>query len=206
MFFFPCILREAFLSVPTAADLLANMTLTDKLTIQGLTFEPFVTQEQIAVLVHKIARQISAEYNGKTPHFIIVLNGAVFFATDLLREISIPCSISFVRLRSYQGTSSTGKVEELLPLDTDITDKDVIVIEDLIDTGVTMHYFKQQLAVMQPRSIAIASLLFKPTQLLFEDAKPDYYGQEIPKEFIIGYGMDLDGLARNLPQIYKLCK
>ena len=86
-------MREAFLPVPTAADLLANMTLTDKLTIQGLTFEPFVTQEQIAVLVHKIARQISAEYNGKTPHFIIVLKGAVFFATDLLREISIPCSI-----------------------------------------------------------------------------------------------------------------
>ena len=118
----------------------------------------------------------------------------------------------FVNSRMYilpSGQNKTfyvGKVEEVLALNADIRGKDVIIIEDIIDSGLTMHAFKQRLEREQPASIALAALLFKPEQLLYEDARPDYYGAEITKEFVIGYGLDLDGLARNLPEIYKATK
>ena len=159
---------------------------------QGITFEPLFTKAQIAQIVNNIAQRIATDYAGKQPHFICVLKGSVFFATDLLR--------------SDQGMASCGKVEEVLALKADIRGKDVIIIEDIIDSGLTMHAFKQRLEREQPASIALAALLFKPEQLLYEDARPDYYGAEITKEFVIGYGLDLDGLARNLPEIYKATK
>ena len=173
---------------------------------QGIAFEPLFTKAQIAQIVDSIAQQIASDYAGKQPHFICVLKGSVFFAVDLMRALPMDCTVSFVQLRSYQGTSSSGKVEEVMALDSDIRGKDVIIIEDIIDSGLTMHGFKQRLAEAQPRSIALASLLFKPDQLQYEDARPDYYGAEISKEFVIGYGLDLDGLARNLPEIYKATK
>ncbi len=173
---------------------------------QGITFEPLFTKAQIAQIVNNIAQRIAADYAGKQPHFICVLKGSVFFATDLLRALPMDCTMSFVQLSSYQGMASCGKVEEVLALNADIRGKDVIIIEDIIDSGLTMHAFKQRLEREQPASIALAALLFKPEQLLYEDARPDYYGAEITKEFVIGYGLDLDGLARNLPEIYKATK
>lgn len=173
---------------------------------QGMTFEPYITREQIDAFVRKIAEQISTDYAGKTPLVVCVLNGAVFFMTDLVRQLTIDCELSFMQLRSYVGTQTTGQVEEVVPLRSDIRGRDVIVVEDIVDTGVTLHYLKARLLAREPRSLKIASLLFKPTELRYEDARPDYYGCEISKEFVIGYGLDLDGLARNLPEIYRLKK
>lgn len=173
---------------------------------QGMTFEPYITREQIDAFVCKIAEQISADYAGKTPLVVCILNGAVFFMTDLVRQLTIDCELSFMQLRSYVGTQTTGQVEEVVPLRSDIRGRDVIVVEDIVDTGVTLHYLKARLLAREPRSLKIASLLFKPTELQYEDARPDYYGCEISKEFVIGYGLDLDGLARNLPEIYRLKK
>ena len=173
---------------------------------QGITFEPLFTKAQIAQIVETLAQRIATDYAGKQPHFICVLKGSVFFATDLLRALPMDCTMSFVQLSSYQGMESCGKVEEVLTLNADIRGKDVIIIEDIIDSGLTMHAFKQRLEREQLASIALAALLFKPEQLLYEDARPDYYGAEITKEFVIGYGLDLDGLARNLPEIYKATK
>lgn len=174
------------------------------ITYNGLTFEPYITKEQIAQMVNQVAQRISADYAGRTPHLICVLNGAVFYAADLMRALTIDCTMSFIQLRSYQGTETTGQVEEVQALDKDLSNQDVIVIEDIVDTGITLHYLKERLLALKPRSLKTTALLFKPSKLQHEDARPDYYGKEIPEAFVIGYGLDLDGLARNLPEIYSL--
>ena len=173
-------------------------------TYNDMNFEPCITRDEIREIVQRVADQISADYAGRTPHFICMLNGAVFFFTDLMRALKIDCTMSFMRLRSYEGTETTGKVEEVIPLQVDIRDRDIIVVEDIVDTGVTLHYLRERLLAMQPRSLRMASLLFKPAKLQHEDARPEYYGREIPEAFVIGYGLDLDGMARNLPEIYSL--
>lgn len=173
-------------------------------TYEGMTFDEYISQEEIAAMVRDVAAQIVADYEDKQPVLICVLHGAMFFTTDLMRQLPIECTLASVRLQSYDGTCSTGKVQETTPLHTDIRDKDVIVVEDIVDSGITMHYFKQILRSRQPRSMKVAALLSKPTELKYPDAKPDYCGREIPKRFIIGYGFDIHDLARNLPSIYAL--
>ena len=155
-------------------------------------------------MVEHVAQQIANDYADKQPVFICVLNGALFFLTDLMRALPIDSTVATVRLQSYEGTSSTGAVRESVPLQVDIRDKDVIVVEDIVDSGLSMHYFKRILQSRQPRSIKVAALLFKPEALKFPDAKPDYCCREIPNKFVIGYGLDLNELARNLPAIYAL--
>ena len=173
---------------------------------EGMIFDEYISKEEIAHMVQEVADRIAHDYQDKKPILICVLHGAVFFLTDLMRALPIDCTVATVHLQSYDGVASTGQVRENVPLQTDIRDKDVIVVEDIVDTGVTLHYLKARLLAREPRSLKIASLLFKPTELRYEDARPDYYGCEISKEFVIGYGLDLDGLARNLPEIYRLKK
>lgn len=173
-------------------------------TYEGMTFDEYISRQEIAEMVQDVAKRITKDYEGKQPVLVCVLHGAMFFFTDLMLAMPIDCVATTVRLQSYDGTSSTGQIRECVPLQTDVRDKDVIVVEDIVDSGITMHYFKQALRLRQARSVKVASLLFKPDALQFPDAAPDYYGRAIPRKFVIGYGLDLHDLARNLPAIYAL--
>ena len=176
----------------------------NSVSYEGMIFDEYISAQEIAQLVQNVAQQIARDYAGKQPVLICVLHGAMLFLTDLMRALPLDCTVTTVRLQSYEGTNSTGRVIESVPLQADIRDKDVIVVEDIVDSGITMHYFKQNLRERQPRSLKVASLLSKPSELQFEDAKPDYVGREIPKKFVIGYGFDINEFARNLPSIYAL--
>ncbi|MBQ5404144.1 MAG: hypoxanthine phosphoribosyltransferase, partial [Bacteroidales bacterium] len=149
--------------------------------------------------------RINADYNGKEIFFIGVLNGVFMFASDLMKNIKVPCTIQFVKVASYQGMTSTGVVKELIGLNADISGKDVVIIEDIVDTGFTMKSILGQLKEKNPASIRIASLIFKPESFR-EDFKVDYIGFSIPNDFILGYGLDYDGYGRNLPEIYTIVK
>ena len=173
-------------------------------TYQGLNFRPFIENERIRARVSELGRQITAEYEGHNPLLICVLNGAAPFAVDLFRAIDTDAEIVFVRLKSYDGMDSTGKVKEVLGLSESIEGRDVIVVEDIIDTGRTMLKLEADLRAMKPASLRIATLLFQPDALQCPEVKPDYVGFEIPVKFIIGYGLDIDGQARNLNDIYVL--
>lgn len=175
-----------------------------QVTYKGLTFVPYLEHDKIQARISELARQITEECRGTRPLFLCVLNGAFPFAADLFRAVDLPdAEISFIRLKSYEGTSSTGVVKEVIGLDDDIEGRTVIVIEDIVDTGKTISNLVSDLRAKNPLDVKIATLLFKP-QSLKADVKPDYVGFEIPSDFIIGFGLDLDGLARNLPDIWVL--
>jgi hypoxanthine phosphoribosyltransferase len=168
-------------------------------------FEVFITSDEIDQAVEGVAQKINAQYKGKKPLFIVILNGAFMFASDLFKKLEIECEVSFVKLSSYQGTHTTGKVKSLIGLNESIAGRHIIIVEDIIDTGITMENLLGQLDAMHPADIGIATLLFKP-QAFQKDFKIDFIGLDIPNDFILGYGLDYDGFARNLPDIYKLKK
>ena len=177
------------------------------ITLQGLEFEPYITKQQIATQVKRVAAEINEYLDGDdAPLFICVLNGAFIFAADLYREVNLPHSqITFVRFKSYDGMCSTGEMRQLMGLQEDIEGKNVIVIEDIVDTGTTAAELINLLAEHNPKSIKLCTLLFKPNSII-NQVMPDYVGFNIPSKFIIGYGLDLDGEARNLSDIYILSK
>ena len=177
------------------------------ITLHGLEFEPYITKQQIATQVKRVAAEINEDLDGDdAPLFICVLNGAFIFAADLYREVNLPHSqITFVRSKSYDGMCSTGELRQLMGLQEDIEGKNVIVIEDIVDTGTTAAELINLLAEHNPKSIKLATLLFKPNSII-NQVMPDYVGFNIPSKFIIGYGLDLDGEARNLSDIYILSK
>jgi hypoxanthine phosphoribosyltransferase len=172
--------------------------------VNGLVFDEYLSAKKIAEIVNQVAARINHDYMGKEPLFICVLNGAFMYASDLLKHITLPCEITFVRLKSYEGTSTTGDVKILTPLTVDIKDRDVIVIEDIVDTGLTMHGFIHQLQEMGANSVELTSFLFKPEALKYADATPKYAGLEIPTKFVLGYGLDFDEKGRNLHALYVL--
>ena len=177
------------------------------ITLQGLEFEPYITKQQIATQVKRVAAEINEDLDGDdAPLFICVLNGAFILAADLYREVNLPHSqITFVRFKSYDGMCSTGELRQLMGLQEDIEGKNVIVIEDIVDTGTTAAELINLLAEHNPKSIKLCTLLFKPNSII-NQVMPDYVGFNIPSKFIIGYGLDLDGEARNLSDIYILSK
>ena len=174
----------------------------DTVTYQGLEFEPYLTREQIAKQVQRVAGEIKRDCQSDNPLFLCVLNGAFVFAADLFRACDLPhAEITFIRFKSYEGTSSTGRVREIMGLTEDIQGRDIIIIEDIVDTGVTAYPLRQMLIGHNPASVKMATLLYKPGSLKL-GTPPEYVGFEIPSKFIIGYGLDLDGQARNLSDIY----
>ena len=178
----------------------------EEVTYQGLTFEPYIRREEIAKQVNRLAQEIIRDYDGKNPLFLCMLNGSFIFAADLFRACDMhDAEITFIRFKSYQGMASTGEIQEIMGLTEDITGRDVIIVEDIIDSGISAAQLRKELEKHNPRSVKMVSLLFKPDALKMGPA-PEYVGFEIPSKFILGYGLDLDGLARNLPDIYVLKK
>lgn len=175
----------------------------EHVTYNGLTFKPYITREQIDARIKELGKEITRDYAGKMPLFLCVLNGAFPFASDLFRAVDTDAEISFIRLKSYEGTDSTGVVKQVLGLNEDIKGRTVIVVEDIVDTGNTIYKLIRTLREKEPAEIKIATLLFKP-EALIKEVTPHYIGFNIPKKFIIGFGLDIDGLARNLNDIYIL--
>ncbi|NLV51898.1 MAG: hypoxanthine phosphoribosyltransferase [Bacteroidales bacterium] len=171
------------------------------ITIKDKQFDLFIPHEQINERVSKLAEELNADYQGKTPILIALLNGAFVFAADLVRKLRFDHEIQFTKYSSYDGMNTTGKVKELIGLPIDIKDKDVIVVEDIIDTGTTMSELIPLLKSKGPKSLEIATLLMKPGKLAVNiDVK--YCAMNIPNEFIVGYGLDYDGVGRNYKSIY----
>jgi hypoxanthine phosphoribosyltransferase len=174
--------------------------------IDDKQFEIFITENEISNEVRSLAQQISKEYEGKDLLFIALLNGAFMFASDLMKEMKIPVSISFAKLSSYHGgTSSTGIVKELIGLSESLEGKNVVIIEDIVDTGNTIDCLMPSLLKQQPESVKVCALLFKP-EAFKGVTKPDYVGFSIPNAFVVGYGLDYNELGRNLNAIYQLKK
>ncbi|MCQ2252616.1 MAG: hypoxanthine phosphoribosyltransferase [Bacteroidales bacterium] len=173
------------------------------ITVKDKQFAESISADEIQQNVKRIADQINRDYQGKEIQFIGVLNGSFMFAADLLKHITIPCNICFIKVSSYEGTVSTGKVKQLIGLNSDIAGKDVIIIEDIVDTGLTMRDVLGQLREKNPASLRLATLIFKPESFR-ESYKVDYVGFNIPNDFIVGYGLDYDGYGRNLPEIYTV--
>lgn len=176
----------------------------DKIVVDGLTFVPYLHREEIANQVKRVASEIKRDFEGKRPIFLCVLNGAFIFAADLIREAGInDASICFVKYTSYEGTSSSGRIKEMMGLTADIEGRDVVIVEDIVDTGLTASYMINDLKRRNPNSISYATLLYKPESSK-TGFKPDYVAFSIPPKFIIGYGLDLDGKVRNLKDIYVI--
>lgn len=171
--------------------------------VKDKRFRPFIDADKIGRRVAELAGKISEDYKGLDPLFIGILNGSFVFAADLFRNISIPAEISFIKLASYKGTSSTGHVITAIGLDENLRGRHIIIIEDIVDTGKTMSAFLPELLDRHPASVKIASLLIKP-EALGHDVKVDYHGFEIANQFVVGYGLDYDGYGRNLPELYQL--
>lgn len=171
--------------------------------IKDLTFKTFIPEDEIQKNVKQVADKINQDLAGKNPLFLAVLNGSFVFAADLMRYITIPCEISFVKLASYQGTTSTGTIKEVIGLNEDLAGRTIVIVEDIVDTGFTMKRMVESLGTRGPKSIHICTLLLKPGKLQVP-LNIEYAAMSIPNDFIVGYGLDYDQQGRNLRDIYTL--
>ena len=176
-----------------------------QITIKDKTFEVSINETTIKQRVREVAQQMSRDLEGKNPLFLAVLNGAFIFAADLMREMTIPCEISFVKLASYQGTTSTGSIKEVIGINEDLSGRTVVIVEDIVESGLTIKRMMEQLGTRNPASVQVCALFFKPEKLK-EDLKLDYVAFSIPNDFILGYGLDYDQQGRNLKDVYSLCE
>ena len=166
-------------------------------------FETYLAEEVIQQRIKELGQKISEDYAGRRPLFVAILNGSFMFASDLFKYLQIEAEICFIKLSSYKGTQSSGNVITTIGLDDDLFGRDVILVEDIVDTGRTLHNFLPRLIHQQPRSLKLATLLHKPEATEFP-LSLDYIGFTIPNKFVVGYGLDYDGLGRNLKEIYQL--
>lgn len=177
--------------------------MTQTIQIHDKHFAVSIPAEKIQMEVARLGKQINLDLEGTKPLFLVVLNGAFMFAADLMKQVSIPCEVSFVKLASYEGFFSSGKIKELIGMNEDLNDRTVVVVEDIVDTGHTMQQIIKSLESHHPKEIKIATFFHKPESLQVP-LKLDYVGMHIPNDFIVGYGLDYDGLGRNLADIYTL--
>jgi len=174
-----------------------------EIRVHDKQFEPYLSAATIAEQIKDIAGKLNKDYSDKKPLFIAILNGSFMFASDLFKELAIDAEICFIKLASYKGTKSTGHVITAIGLDMDLFGRDVVIVEDIVDTGKTLSEFLPQLRHQQPASLKIVALLHKPEATVFP-ITIDYLGFSNPNKFVVGYGLDYDGLGRNIPEIFKL--
>jgi hypoxanthine phosphoribosyltransferase len=171
--------------------------------VHDKSFEIYLSEEKIQKRVKELAASINKDYAGRRPLFIAILNGSFMFASDLFKHLEIEAELCFIKIASYKGMKSTGKVITSIGLEEDLFGKDVIIAEDIVDTGRTLHWFLPKLLHQQPKSLKIVTLLHKPEATEYP-LTLDYIGFEIPNKFVVGYGLDYDGLGRNIKEIYQL--
>ena len=176
-----------------------------RITLQDKDFDIFIDAIKIQEAIAEMSLRMNEELKDKKPLFIGVLNGVFLFAADLVKRLKIDCEVTFVRVSSYDGSSSTGKVNQHIGLNNNIKDRTIVVLEDIIDTGITINSILHQLGKMEPTEIRVATLFFKP-EAYKEGHDIDYIGLNIPNDFIVGYGLDYNGLGRNLNGVYKMVK
>lgn len=170
--------------------------------LHDLQFEPYISEEEINKAIDQVAERLNRDYKNDNPIFLVVLNGAFMFASEVIKRFKGDCEVSFVKLGSYQGTSSTGEVKTLLGLNQKIEGRRVILVEDIVDTGTTLEEIDAILEKEKVKDYKVVSLFFKP-EAYKKSINIEYVGMEIPNKFIVGYGLDYDGLGRNLTQVYK---
>lgn len=174
-----------------------------QIKLKDKVFRPYIDEQSIAEAVRQMALKLNTELKSDFPLFLAVLNGSFMFASDLLKEISIPCEISFIKMKSYEGVKSTGIMTELIGLNEEIENRTIVIIEDIVDSGLTIDRLIRVLNDKKVKQIKVASLLFKP-EMYQKDHKIDYFGFPISNEFVVGYGLDYEGQGRNLKEIYIL--
>ena len=177
----------------------------NEITVLDREFSVYITEDEIQSRITALAEKINEDLKGQDVLFFGVLNGVFLFAADIFRQINLDCQVSFIKLASYDGTSSTGKIKELIGWNEDITGKTVVVLEDIVDTGATLERVIGELKLRKAAEVKICTMLFKP-EAYTKDIPIDYIGFEIPNNFVVGYGLDYDGYGRNLRAIYKLTK
>ncbi|MFH1160199.1 MAG: hypoxanthine phosphoribosyltransferase [bacterium] len=175
----------------------------DSVVVKDKLFRKFISREQIDQAVQEIADRINIDYTGKNPLLLGVLNGAFIFASDLIRKLDIQCQISFVKYASYSGIQSTEKIRTLIGINEEVKERHVIVVEDIVDSGITMDYLLKDIQKYKPASVRLACFCLKPDAFV-KHFKIDYLGMEIENAFVVGYGLDYDGYGRNLTEIYKI--
>ncbi len=191
------------LSNPNSVSL--RIILNTKIMIQlhDKQFVPFISAKEIDFAIAKMVAQVEADFADETPVFVGVLNGAFMVVSDFMKQYKKPCEVSFIKMASYEGTSSSNEVKQLIGINQDLTGRSVIIIEDIVDTGNTLVELKELFKKQNVKHFKIATLFFKP-EAYTKDIKIDYIGIRIPNKFIVGFGLDYDGLGRNLPEVYKL--
>lgn len=170
--------------------------------LHDLEFEVFISEEEITKAINNISDQLNTKYSGKNPVFLGILNGAFMFASEIIKRFQGDCEVSFVKMGSYEGTETTGKVNTLLGLNQDLKGRQVILLEDIVDTGNTLVRIDEILNAAEVESYEVVTLFFKP-EAYKKNIPVQLIGMEIPNKFIVGYGLDYDGLGRNLTQVYK---
>ncbi|TDQ09529.1 hypoxanthine phosphoribosyltransferase [Pedobacter metabolipauper] len=175
----------------------------NKIQIEDKEFEILLENDNICKRTRLIAIQMNVDYESRCPIFIGVLNGSFLFMADLLKEINISCEVGFIKVSSYTGTESSGSIKEVFGLPEDLHNRDVVIIEDIVDTGFTLGYILNEVHKQKPASVKVCSLLLKPTALKAPIDELEYVGFEIANEFVVGYGLDYNGLGRNLKDIYR---
>jgi len=183
---------------------IAKVEKMSEIWVKDKKFSLFLSESKIVEGVRNVAENIRRDLKEKDPVFICVLNGAFMFASDLIKQLDFPCELCFIRLKSYEGTKTGGKVKEIFGLIEDIKNRHVVILEDIIDTGHTIYGLIENLSKKKPASLRVAVLLFKPEALQLA-IEPDYVAIHIPNDFIVGYGLDYEGHGRNLRDVYKIC-
>lgn len=171
--------------------------------VHDKTFEPYISKQEIVKRIEVLGKEIAETYRTENPIFLVVLNGAFMFASDLVKHFDFDCEVHFIKLSSYDGMESTGNIKTVIGLNENIENRSVIIVEDIVDTGKTLFALVPELQKLRPKSVAICTLLQK-TEALTVDLKADYIGFEIENKFVVGYGLDYDNLGRNYPMIYQL--